>query len=218
MMSAMAVRMSEGVRTGSRAESDEESVPDDRKLLDALAKGDRSAADALYDTLYPSVARTLQRVLNDPRRDYEDLVQTTFERIMVRLLDGSIAEVLDLRAWASGIATHVALDHLRKKTRERRLAVTERGSAPALLTIAGEASAERQIEARDQLAVIRDVLASMKPDLAEAVLLHDMVGYDLREVAAATETTVAAAQSRLVRGRKELLRRVELRLGKGESR
>ena len=200
------------------ADSDEQSVPGDRKLLDALAKGERWAADALYDTLYPSVARTLQRVLNDPQRDYEDLVQTTFERITIKLLGGSIAEVLSLRAWASGVATHVALDYLRKKTRERRLAITERGSAPVLLTIAGEASAERQIEARDQLALIRDVLAGMKPDLAEAVLLHDMVGYDLREIAAATETTVAAAQSRLVRGRKELLRRVELRLGKGESR
>src|SRR6266436_6350495 len=102
MMSAMAVRMSEGVRRHGPAESDEESVPGDRTLLEALAKGERWAADALYDTLYPSVARTLQRVLNDPRRDYEDLVQTTFERIMIKLLGGSIAEVLNLRAWASG--------------------------------------------------------------------------------------------------------------------
>src|SRR5258708_19089801 len=112
MMSAMAVRMSEGVRTGSQVDSDEESVSGDRKLREALAKGERWAADALYDTLYPSVARTLQRVLNDPRRDYEDLVQTTFERIMSKLLGGSIAEVLNLRAWASGIATHVALDYM----------------------------------------------------------------------------------------------------------
>jgi len=58
----------------------------------------------------------------------------------------------------------------------------------------------------------------MKADLADAVLMHDMVGCDLREMAKATETTVAAAQSRLVRGRKELLRRVELRLGKGGKR
>jgi RNA polymerase sigma-70 factor (ECF subfamily) len=208
--------MSNGARR--RAESDDAPAPGDEKLLAALTNRERWAAEAIYDTLYPSVARTLQRVLDDPRRDYEDLIQTTFERIVIKLLSGSNAEIANLRAWASGIATHVALDFLREKSRRCRLAGMEVARAPAILEIAGGSSAERQIEARDQLAVVRDVLASMKADLAEAVLLHDMVGCDLREMAAATETTVAAAQSRLVRGRKELLRRVEIRLGKGGKR
>jgi len=217
-MNAMVVRMSDGARTPSQSDSDGAPASGDRKLLAALVNRERWAADAIYDRLYPSVASALQRVLNDPRRDYEDLVQTTFERIMVRLLGGSNAEIVDLPAWASGIAAHVALDFLRKMSRERRLAGMEVASAPAILEIAGGSSAERQIEARDQLAIVRDVLASMKADLADAVLMHDMVGCDLREMAKATETTVAAAQSRLVRGRKELLRRVELRLGKGGKR
>src|SRR5882762_432688 len=140
MMSAMAVRMSDGARTPSRADSDDAPAPGDRKLLAALANRERWAAAAIYDPLYPSVARTLQRVLNDPRRDYEDLVQTTFERIMIKLLGGSIAEVLNLGAWASGIATHVALDYLRKKTRERRIATTDLPSAAGLLTVAGGAN------------------------------------------------------------------------------
>src|SRR5258707_1060963 len=121
----MVVRMSNGARTPSRSDSDDAQTPGDRKLLDALANSERWAADAIYDTLYPSVAGTLQRILNDPRRDYEDLVQTTFERIMIKLLGGSNTEIVNLRAWASGIATHVALDFLRKKSRDRRLAGTE---------------------------------------------------------------------------------------------
>ena len=39
-------------------------------------------------------------------------------------------------------------------------------------------------------------------------MLHDVHGYDLREVAEITGATRAATQSRLVRGRKELHERI----------
>ena len=51
-------------------------------LLSGVVAGERWAHAALYDLLYPVVARTLHKVLRDPSRDYEDLVQTTFERIV----------------------------------------------------------------------------------------------------------------------------------------
>jgi DNA-directed RNA polymerase specialized sigma24 family protein len=53
----------------------------------------------------------------------------------------------------------------------------------------------------------------MGREKATAVLLYDVFGHDLAEVAVLTGATVAAAQSRLVRGRKELhdrLRQAEI--------
>ena len=49
----------------------------------------------------------------------------------------------------------------------------------------------------------------MKPEHAETVFLHDVLGHQLAEVALIMRVSVAAATSRLVRGRRELYRRVD---------
>lgn len=200
-------------KVGVRAGMDRENPASDAELLRAVTAGERWAAEALYDRIYPSIAASLQRVLRHPTDDYDDLVQTTFERVIRSLLDRG-DEVANISGWASAIATHVALDALRVRVRERRYFQADHEGS-AMLTVAGSTGAERQLEARRDLRVIQEVLAKMKPDLAEAVVLHDMAGHDLAETAALTKVTVAAAQSRLVRGRRELLKRVAQRLGRG---
>ena len=190
-------------------------VTDQAALVQAVLGGDRAAADALYDLLYPSIARSLQRVLQRPSHDYDDLVQTSFERIMRALVEQRGESVLNLCAWASGVASHVALDALRSRIRERGLFRQDDVGDGSVLELVGSGNAERRLEARRQLAVVQEVLSRMKGPLAEAVVLHDMAGHDLAETAALTNVSVSAAQSRLVRGRKELLRRVEQRLSRG---
>src|SRR5882724_6705206 len=81
---------------------------DEKELLRGVAAGERWAADALYEHVYPSIAASLQRVLHRPGHDYDDLVQTTFERLMRSLFEHGGERILNLAAWASGIATHAA--------------------------------------------------------------------------------------------------------------
>jgi RNA polymerase sigma-70 factor (ECF subfamily) len=52
----------------------------------------------------------------------------------------------------------------------------------------------------------------MKPEHAETLVLHDALGHELSEIAVLMGVSVAAAQSRLIRGRKELLRRAKNQL------
>ena len=185
------------------------------ELLRAVRAGDRRGAVALYDLLYPSVARSLQRVLHRAGSDYDDLVQITFERIIRSLAEPKGESVINLCAWASGVATHVALDALRSRIRERSMFLADDPTdGHSSFEPAGSASAERDLDARRQLQVVQEVLGRMKDTFATTVVLHDMLGHDLAETAALTHVSVAAAQSRLVRGRKQLLRRVE-RFSKG---
>jgi DNA-directed RNA polymerase specialized sigma24 family protein len=51
---------------------------------------------------------------------------------------------------------------------------------------------------------VRRDLASMSPENAEAVLLHDLCGYELAEIAQLTGASASDVQSRLARGRREL--------------
>jgi RNA polymerase sigma-70 factor, ECF subfamily len=208
----VAARLSGRVGVFAQQDQRDPHPPTEVELVRGIVDGERWAADALYELVYPAVARSLQRVLHDAGPDYEDLVQTTFERIVRALLENRTKAVLSLAAWASGIASHVALDSLRSKTRERRLFRSDEAVMNRSLDVATVPAGEGQVDSRRQLAVVRAVLAAMKHELAETVVLHDLVGHDLAETAAIMRVSVAAAQSRLVRGRKELLRRVQLRL------
>jgi RNA polymerase sigma-70 factor (ECF subfamily) len=178
-------------------------------ILRGVAEGDPRAHGALYDALSPIVVRTLQKVLRDPAADYDDLVQTTFERIVRQLGKEGTSSVTHLAAWGAGVAAHVALDALRARIRERKLFQPDDDARQAVLQSAVAPSLERQLEARRKLAWVQGALARMNADQAHTLLLHDVLGHDLAETAAITGVTVAAAQKRLSRARQDLLRRTK---------
>ena len=188
--------------------------PTQAEILAGVAAGKRWAHAALYDMLYPVVARTLQKILHETSSDYEDLVQTSFERIVRTLTQERAAQVVNLPAWAGSIAAHVALDALRAKIRERRFFDRDDASLPRAVEMVVAPNMERQLEARRQLEWLQETLARMNDDQAQTIVLHDVLGHDLAEVAAMMGASVAAAQRRLSRGHHELLRRAQSRAGK----
>jgi RNA polymerase sigma-70 factor, ECF subfamily len=179
-------------------------------VLAGVVAGERWAHAALYDQLYPVVARTLHKVLRDSSGDYEDLIQVSFERIVRTLTGERRVAVVSLSAWAGSIAAHVALDALRGRTRDRRLFERESAGSSAVERVAAP-SMERQLEARQKLEWLQHALSRMNPDQARTLLLHDVLGHGLGEVASIMGVTVAAAQRRLSRGHQELLRRAAVR-------
>lgn len=178
-------------------------VPSDFDILRALESGDTRAAAWLYDRLRPSIDFTLRRVLHARHRDFDDLMQTSFERILRALAEGRFQGRSSLSTWASAIAGHVALDALRASYREKqRLA-----AGVVLDEIALPARSENKLEALTELRRVQGVLTRMKPDLAETLILADVLGYSLEEMASLRGASLSATQSRLHRARLELRRR-----------
>ena len=193
---------------GGGAASDPAPRFSDEELIAAVQTGDRSSSDALYDRLIRVVDSTLFKVLGARDTDFDDLVQSTFEAIVTTLAELRYARACSLSSWAGAIACNVALKTLRSR-RTRRRYFDDRGDPAELSSDAsGGCDPERQVMARQQLARLREHLAQMKPERVEVLLLHDMLRHELSEIAVLKGISVAAAQSRLVRGRKELNRRL----------
>lgn len=178
----------------------------DAEIIEAVVCGDGAVAGELYDRLVTTVDQTLYRVLGRRESDHEDLVQSAFEQIVKTLANRRFAGACSLRTWASSVATHVGLNALRSRRRER--GVFDRSEVDAPESTAGLDNPEREVTLRRELDRVRAQLAEMSPARAEALLLHDVLGHDLAEIAALTGVSIAAAQSRLVRGRHELLDRM----------
>ena len=183
------------------------------EVLRGAVEGEPWAYAALYDALYPFVACALQKILQRTP-DYEDLVQASFELIVRTLRRPRREPIENLAAWASTIAARVALDALRARIRERRLFSGDLQPARVLGQMCGAGpSLQDQLDARSELLWLQETLGGMNAEQAEAILLHDVLGHDLSEIAKLTGVSEAAAQKRLSRGHLELKRRAKARKG-----
>jgi RNA polymerase sigma-70 factor (ECF subfamily) len=177
----------------------------DADLLQALRRGDAAAAAAFHDRVRPEVDRTLFRLLGRRDTDHEDMAQLAMIEL-IYTIDRYRGEC-SLDSWASTLTAHVAYKHLRRRQTERRL--FGRGGAPEDLQIASPQRLGRDTIARSAITRVSDHLNGLDANRAWTFVLHDVLGYDLREIAVITGVSVAAAQTRLVRGRRELHQRIE---------
>lgn len=175
---------------------------DDTQLLDALRAGDPTAAAALHDRVQPVVDRTVARLLGRRDVDHEDLSQLALIEIVygIDLFRGECS----LDSWCSAISAHVVYKHIRRRQIERR--IFEMGDG---LDDAPSARSDgRDLSIRSTMRRVHTHLATIEENKAWTYLLHDVFGYDLREIAKITGVTMAAAQTRLTRGRRELHERI----------
>jgi RNA polymerase sigma-70 factor (ECF subfamily) len=184
-------------------------VVTDEQLVAAVQDGEEQVAAVLYQRLVDVVDKTLYRVFGRREADHDDLIQMAFEQIVVTLSKRTFAGACSLRTWASSVTANVALTALRQRARERKVLARDVSLSEEALSAPSDVDLEQSVDARGRLARLRMHLVSMKSPYAETVFLHDALGHELAEIAVMTGVSVSAAQSRLIRGRRELRRRLE---------
>jgi RNA polymerase sigma-70 factor, ECF subfamily len=199
-----ALRAIEGGVAGSRALA----TYRDEELLEGIARGDERIASEIYRRLLPAVEAALYRVMGRREAEHDDLVQSSFEQIILTLSQRRYAQACSLKTWASTLAAHVALKALRSRYRQRKLFDIKSDPAEVAELPSQVEDVEHSVGVRREIEQLRSFLSQLPPAQAEAVMLHDLMGHPLAEIASLTGVSVAAAQSRLVRGRKELAARL----------
>ncbi|HEY0707753.1 MAG TPA: RNA polymerase sigma factor [Polyangia bacterium] len=180
----------------------------DQQVCDALVAGKPWAAEALYDRVEETVDTVLYRVVGAGDAERDDLMQQALEKIIGSVVSGQFSRRCSLNSWAAVITQHVAYDALRVRARERTV-LDRTVSRQTLELVAAEvATPERAVELRRGIEALHSALAATKRERAEAVILHDVLGHELSEISVLTGVSVAAAQSRLVRGRRDVAKRM----------
>jgi RNA polymerase sigma factor (sigma-70 family) len=148
----------------------------------------------------PAIGNVVRCVLgaNDPEHD--DVLQSVLERLLsvVRVTPRRGGSVIQL---AAIIARNVAVDVRRARARRRRVFSHE--GAP-LASRGSPADPERVASARERLRRFAAALGALRVENARVVYAHDVLGHELAEIAVMLGISVAAAQSRLVRGRSRI--------------
>jgi RNA polymerase sigma-70 factor, ECF subfamily len=175
---------------------------DDSALLAGLKARDVDFSAAFYDRVRPIVDRTLGRLLGARDREYEDLAQQALF-VLVDTIDRFRGEC-PLDAWISIVTARVAFKAIRRRRVERRLFA----DVPLEATSKSTRSHAHAVAACQAIERVRNELEQMDPGRAWTFLLHDVYGYDLKEVGEITGASLSAAQSRLVRGRREIHERI----------
>ena len=187
-----------GRRTRPGAEGTPSREDDDALIADVVA-GKPEMAAAFCQRVWRTVDRTVRRLLGHDDSEYDDLVQLSIVELIRSV--GTFRGEGSLDAWVSAVTAHVVYRFIRRRSIDRYVPIeTVQPDALHSQRPVGEDS----VAERESLARIVAHLDELGEKLAWTFVLHEVLGYRLRDVARIMGGTEAAAQSRLVRGRRRL--------------
>ena len=176
----------------------------DAELVRLAQEGDLEAFAEIVRRHERRVRIVLLRILDDSR-DVEEAVQDAFVQAW-RNLDHYRGEAA-LFTWLYRIGVNAAL----ARTRRKEHATTDLDSleAEGAANVPADALPEPAAEAHDLHSRVVAALAEVPFEQREAVVLRDLAGLSNQEVAGALGVSLAAAKSRIHRGRLALRDRLE---------
>ena len=165
-------------------------------LLGVLEQGRRQFL-ALVGDVRPELLRYCAR-MTGAIADGEDVVQETLARAYYEL--SQLAELPPLRPWLFRIAHNRAVDHLRHEAYR----ASEPLEAADAVAEAGALEPENALAQRQAVGAALSCFLALAPAQRACVILKDVLGHSLDEIAAELELSVPAVKAALHRGRAAL--------------
>jgi RNA polymerase sigma-70 factor, ECF subfamily len=181
----------------TRSGSSRELVSSD--LVSRCRRGEEGAWAELVEATHREVYTLCLRILRDP----DDAAEATQDAYLkaFRGLQGFRGEAM-FTTWLYRVAANAAISKQRGRKRRRDLEVSSDEEVVAQLPAA--ASTEAQAMARIEVEALEDALADLPEHYRSAVVLRDVYGFSIEEIAKRLKISETAAKVRVHRGRKRL--------------
>jgi RNA polymerase sigma-70 factor (ECF subfamily) len=173
-------------------------------LARLAGSGDPVATRRFLDSVWPTLNRVVNGVLGAGHPDVDDVLQQSLLAVL-RALSAFRGECHPA-GYASRIALHVAL-RARRGVAQRMARTRSFAECSSLETeplwVESEVPSERRKRA------LRDLLADLPEEQADALALRVMLSWSLEEVASATGAPVNTVRSRVRLAKEALRKRIE---------
>lgn len=170
---------------------------DERRLLDAVKRGDRSAAEEIAERTYERVFSTLVRLSGGDVDVAADLTQETYRRAWKAL--GRFEGRAKLSTWLHRIAYTTFLNHVRDRKRIVALDPEQAERIPSV-----EPSQEESIATRNEHDRLRRAVLALDDDLRYPLTARYWGEVTVQEIALEIGITPAAVRKRLNKAQSRL--------------
>jgi RNA polymerase sigma-70 factor (ECF subfamily) len=177
----------------------------DQRLAHRAAAGDPAAWREIVDRFGPRIHSLALHFSRDPERA-QDLTQEIFLRLFQNL--ASYRGDVPLLAWTLRLSRNLCIDDYRRRRLERTFRFLPLATLDTLPDSSDPAS---DAQHRELLALVEETLRELDPETVLILTLRDFEGLSYRELEALLDLPSGTVKSRIHRGRRELLRRLELR-------
>ncbi len=173
-------------------------------LAQAVVAGDRAALRTFLAAIVPRLLRVARRVLGPRHPDEEDVAYEAAYAV-VEALSGFRGEGTLLH-FACRVGVLTAMNVRRRDAAQKRARSRHACDPDSVET---DALNPEELAAAGALApIVRELLDTLPEPLAEALALHNMLGYSVQEVAALSGAPLETVRSRLRLAKQALRRRV----------
>jgi RNA polymerase sigma-70 factor (ECF subfamily) len=173
-------------------------------LAAAAERGDPEALRTFVVTIVPRLLRVVRRVLGVEHPDLEDVTYQAAHAVVDALPrfrgDGTVLH------FACRVAVLTAMNVKRREAAEKR-SHGETPGDPELL-VDTRPTPEQSTTSASLAPVVRELVAALPESLAEALVLHVVLGYTVAEIAQSSGAPAETVRSRLRLAKQALRKRV----------